>query len=66
MLNQFNIRRMRAAVRDEAGAVSVDWVVLTAGVIALNVGLIVNWFEVGLNTSASSINDEIQTIIDGY
>jgi Flp pilus assembly pilin Flp len=33
-------RILRRFVRNEAGAVTVDWVVLTAGIVGLGVGVI--------------------------
>ena len=46
-------------IRDEDGAVAVDWVVLTAGVVALNVAVLVNMIEGGLEVNATLIAEKI-------
>ena len=47
--------RIRAKFADEDGAVTVDWVVLTAAVVALGLGV------VGLNGATFSISGTIST-----
>jgi hypothetical protein len=40
-------------IRDDAGAVTIDWVALTAGILILGVGIVAALF------------DEVQTLVDG-
>lgn len=40
-------------IRDDAGAVTIDWVALTAGILILGVGVVAALF------------DEVQTLVDG-
>jgi Flp pilus assembly pilin Flp len=50
--------KFTAFLKDEAGAVTVDWVVLTAAVVTL--GLVVfNFIAPAVSTLASDIGDEI-------
>ncbi|MEM1267907.1 MAG: hypothetical protein AAGI50_18020 [Pseudomonadota bacterium] len=58
------IDRLKLAAADESGAVTVDWVVLTASIIALNIGLIVGLFESGLNLGASAIYEDLVNPLD--
>ncbi|MCZ4353283.1 hypothetical protein O4H61_12210 [Roseovarius aestuarii] len=45
-------------LRDEDGAITVDWVVLTAAVVGLAVGAIAT-ARVGINTAASTIQNGV-------
>ncbi len=47
-----------AFLKDEAGAVTVDWVVLTAAVVGLGL-LIFNWVRPAVSNLAASINNEL-------
>lgn len=47
-----------AFLKDEAGAVTVDWVVLTAAVVGLGL-LIFNWVRPAVSNLAQSINAEL-------
>jgi hypothetical protein len=52
--------KFSAFLNDETGAVTVDWVVLTAAVVGL--GLVVFTFvQPAISTLASDIGDEIDT-----
>ena len=44
--------------RDEAGAVTVDWVVLTAAMVVMGVGVIAI-FAPGANSSANTVSTAI-------
>lgn len=55
---KLNIKRFSA---DERGAVTVDWVVLTAAVVVLAVGLL-EGIHVSTRTVRNSIADEINTV----
>ncbi len=48
---------------DETGAVTVDWVVLTAGIVALNVVVLLGLIEGGINQAASQIYDNMSQAI---
>ena len=56
------LRRVRA---DECGAVTVDWVALTAGILV--VGLAIVWFimDAGVDVLAGKIVDELSTLTPG-
>ncbi len=54
-----------AFVSDEAGAVTVDWVVLTAAVVGLVLVVLV-YIRDGLNTAAADIQAEIEDSIDEF
>ncbi len=45
--------------QDEDAAVTVDWVMLTAGVVALNILLVVNMIEDGIRLNAEYINGNL-------
>lgn len=47
-----------AFLKDEAGAVTVDWVVLTAAVVGLGL-LIFNWVRPAVSNLAQAINTEL-------
>ncbi|MBA3910197.1 MAG: hypothetical protein C0524_09995 [Rhodobacter sp.] len=50
--------KFSAFLKDEAGAVTVDWVVLTAAVVGL--GLVVfTYIQPAISTLASDIGDEV-------
>ncbi|WP_095588258.1 Flp family type IVb pilin [Actibacterium ureilyticum] len=46
---------------DESGAVTVDWVVLTAAIVGLAIAVIAS-VRTGVNTLASNISTEVSTI----
>lgn len=48
-----------AFLKDEAGAVTVDWVVLTAAVVGLGL-LIFNWVRPAVSNLAEAINTELE------
>jgi Flp pilus assembly pilin Flp len=50
--------KISAFLKDEAGAVTVDWVVLTAAVVGLGL-LIFNWVRPAVSNLAASINNEL-------
>ena len=51
--------KISAFLKDEAGAVTVDWVVLTAAVVGLGL-LIFNWVRPAVSNLAESINNELE------
>lgn len=50
--------KFSAFLKDEAGAVTVDWVVLTAAVVGLGL-LIFSWVRPAVSNLAQSINQEL-------
>jgi Flp pilus assembly pilin Flp len=50
--------KFSAFLKDEAGAVTVDWVVLTAAVVGLGL-LIFSWVRPAVSNLAQSINNEL-------
>ena len=45
--------------KDEDAAVTVDWVMLTAGVVAFNIFLVINMIEDGISLNAEYINENL-------
>nr|WP_237684806.1 hypothetical protein [Szabonella alba] len=54
------VRAMTALSRDERGAVTVDWVILTAAIVALGF-IVIGSFGVSLRETASQVSDDIAT-----
>jgi Flp pilus assembly pilin Flp len=52
------IKAIRNAMADKCGAVTVDWVVLTAAVVVLSIGAIAA-LDGGITDMITSINDEL-------
>lgn len=52
------ISKIRAVFADESGAVTVDWVVLTAAVVILSIGAI-SALDTGIEGMIQSINAEL-------
>jgi Flp pilus assembly pilin Flp len=50
--------KFSAFLKDEAGAVTVDWVVLTAAVVGLGL-LIFSWVRPAVSNLAEAINTEL-------
>ena len=48
--------------KDESGAVTVDWVVLTAAIIGISIA-VVSLIGSGLNTAASDINANLTSAV---
>ena len=48
-------------VKEESGAVTVDWVVLTAGIVGLGIGVIYSLANSSSNV-ASNISDQVAEI----
>jgi Flp pilus assembly pilin Flp len=43
----------------EDGAVTVDWVIMTAGVVGLNIIVLVGWMETSMVEVSDSIGDKV-------
>lgn len=52
------ITKIRAAMTDDSGAVTVDWVVLTAAVVILSIGAISS-LDTGIASLITDINGEL-------
>ena len=52
--------KFSAFLKDEAGAVTVDWVVLTAAIVGLGL-VVMTTVSGGMKTAASNISNEITT-----
>lgn len=49
---------------DESGAVTVDWVVLTAAIVGLGI-VVMGTVETGVNTAASTMTTDLDTAVAG-
>ena len=54
-------------IRDEDGAVTIDWVALTAGILLLGIAVVYTIFEGGVSSVVGQINDQLSnaSIITG-
>ena len=50
-------------LRDDAGAVTIDWVALTAGILLLGIMVVYGIFNTGVSNLATSINSNLGTAI---
>lgn len=50
--------------KDESGAVTVDWVVLTAAIVGIAIAVL-TVIAGGINTAANAINTELETGANG-
>lgn len=48
-------------IRDESGAVTIDWVALTAGILLLAIALVYGIFNNGVTPLVSRINSSLST-----
>jgi Flp pilus assembly pilin Flp len=49
---------------DETGAVTIDWVALTAGILLLGIAVVYGIFEGGVSQLATSINSNLSTAVN--
>lgn len=52
-------------LRDEAGAVTIDWVALTAGILLLGIAVVYAIFNSGVTPLVNSINSSLKTAGSG-
>ena len=52
-------------LRDESGAVTIDWVALTAAILLLAIALVYALFNNGVGTLASSMNSSLSAAANG-
>lgn len=50
-------------LRDDAGAVTIDWVALTAGILLLGIMVVYGIFNEGVSNLATEINDNLGTAV---
>ena len=50
-------------LRDEDGAVTIDWVALTAGILLLGIAVVYAIFNSGVNPLINSINSNLATSV---
>ena len=48
-------------LRDEAGAITIDWVALTAGILLLGIAVVYAIFNNGVEPLVNSINASLRT-----
>jgi len=51
----FIVKKLRGLVRDESGAVTVDWVALTAGILLLGIAVVYAIFSEGVAPLTNAI-----------
>lgn len=51
-------------IRDESGAITVDWVVLTAAIVAFNVALLFGIIRDGIFINMQYVYNQLITAID--
>ena len=52
-------------LRDEAGAITIDWVALTAGILLLGIAVVYAIFNSGVTPLVNSINSSLKTAGSG-
>jgi hypothetical protein len=50
--------------RDESGAVTIDWVALTAGILLLGIAVVYGIFNGGVAPLKDSINTQLSAAVD--
>ena len=50
-------------LRDETGAVTIDWVALTAGILLLGITLVYSIFNNGVGSLATNINSSLTAAV---
>jgi hypothetical protein len=50
---------LRQFMRDDTGAVTIDWVALTAGILLLGIAVVYGVFEGGVKPLTESINSNL-------
>ncbi len=55
---------LKKTILAEDGATTVDWVVLTAGVVSLNIVVVISLLESGINSGASNLYSSLTSPLD--
>lgn len=53
------MRAIRAFFQDQAGAVTIDWVTLTAGILLVGIMVVYSIFGGGVSSLASDVSDAL-------
>lgn len=64
MLKSYVQKIKNVFLKEEDGAVTVDWVVLTAAIVGVSILLMI-FVRAGVNNAASAILQELTTAING-
>ncbi|MGF1447522.1 MAG: pilus assembly protein [Pikeienuella sp.] len=51
---------LKGFLRDQGGAVTVDWVGVTAGILLLGIIIVYSVFSVGVQPAVTSISDNLE------
>ncbi|MEM7744863.1 MAG: hypothetical protein AAF409_14240 [Pseudomonadota bacterium] len=57
--------KLRKFLRDDSGAVTIDWVALTAGILLLGIAVVFAIFREGVQPLVDSINTTLQGAVPG-
>ena len=57
--------KIRSYLRDDVGAITVDWVALTAGVLLLGLMVVYAIFNNGVSSLVSSVNSTLENQLAG-
>lgn len=57
--------KFQSFIRDESGAVTIDWVALTAGILLLAIALVYGIFNNGVSPLVDRINSSLSTAGEG-
>ncbi len=57
--------KIRSFLRDDVGAITVDWVALTAGVLLLGLMVVYAIFNNGVSSLVSSVNSTLENQLAG-
>ncbi len=60
----FIVKKLRGLVRDESGAVTVDWVALTAGILLLGIAVVYAIFSNGVAPLTQAISSTLSSQSD--
>ena len=57
----FIVKKLRGLIRDESGAVTVDWVALTAGILLLGIAVVYAIFTEGVAPLSNQIEASLSS-----
>ncbi|MHA3914177.1 hypothetical protein [Halovulum sp. GXIMD14793] len=57
--------KLKLKLADESGAVTVDWVVLTASIVAINVVVMIGWFQGAMEEAGEHVGSQAAKAVDG-
>lgn len=59
------LRKLKTKLADESGAVTVDWVVLTASIVAINIVVMIGWFQGAMEDAGRHVGSQAAKAVDG-